>query len=624
MKQRGPSRGDMEFLWSRRWKARSDLEWLCKNVLDYTLVDHDVHGPMIAHLQQFPLPPKEIARQKDMILDTGKFKYMPGDPYVELEGWRRRMLLFSRGYFKTTVNTIAHAIQWLLNYPQISMALLFSVDSKAQDILKNSIKHHFQYNPKLRELFPEYCPQKRIADWGNAESFILPNRDVIRDLLQLPPRVEDSVSSQSLDKSQAGYHFDIIKCSDIVEENNVQTPAQRAQVLKRFGLLDKMLVKRPDGLDGWLDLEGTFYHPEDLHSVMIKHWLEEYSQGQSHSWQIFVNGCFQRDTKGMPRNYDPWEMKYCPFLLDENGKRCPTWPSADPIEKLEKEEADPIVGGYTFATQRILDISADKSGNRPFADPVTYISREDFKRVPIVYHVTTVDLADTDGPKSNYSVILTAGYDRAGRAYVHDIQRGRWGPDEVVQRMFKTFTRFRPRRVVVEDYAYVHGLKPTIDRVSHMHGVYPPFEYVPADRGTRKIQKIMNALQGPFRRGINGEADLRFVDPLDAADDSNNKTLRNALETEFAECTVFSTGSTDDILDALASQFLTREWSGTENLGGAEAKLTPEAYLRLLDKQYGQDPTEREYKAAFRRMVFPEPAASDSGPPDPYRQATGW
>lgn len=615
-------RSDLQFIWERRWKARSDLLWLCQNVLDYTLVNEKVHGPMIKHLQQFPLPDLDTARQRDKILDTGKFLYTPGDAYRELQGNRRRVLLFSRGYFKTTCNTIAHCIQWLLNYPQLALALLFSVDSKAQDILKNSIKAHFQYNNKLRELFPEYCPQKRVGDWGNAESFTVENRLDVLDRLGFPPRVEPSVMAQSLDKGQAGYHFDLIKCSDIVEENNVQTPAQREQVKKRFGLLPKMLVKRPDGLDGWIDLEGTFYHPADLHSDMVKQWIDEPTD--DHRWSIFINGVFERDTKGMPRKYDPWEMKFCKFLTDENGKRVPTWPTADPIDKLEKEEKDPLEGGYVFATQRVLDISADTTGNRPFSDPVTWIAREDFLKVPIVFNVTTVDLADTDGPKSNYSVIVTCGYDRAGRCYCHSIKRGRWGPEETVRRLFDEWREFRPIRVVIEDYAYTHGLKPTIDRESHMKNEYPPFQFVPADRTQKKIQRITNALQAPFKHGVNGpnsEPDLRFVDPLDTKNEISNRTLKSALETEFSECTMFSTGSTDDILDALANQFLTREWSGREGLGGVQGKLTPEAFQRLWDQAHNQKITEAEYLKARKRMIYedePQPKGLD-----PYAQ-TGW
>lgn len=620
-------RAQLEHIWNNRWRARTDLLWLCNNILDYKLVDPIIHGPMIAHLQQFPKVTREQAIEMDKILPNGTFQYTPPDPYTHLIGSRRRCLFWPRGWFKSTVNTIAHTVQWLLYFPQIAIADLFSTDGKAQDILTNGIKHHFQFNQKLRELFPEYCPKRKPGDWGNSEAFTLENRDEVRSRLGLPPRVEPSVMAQSLDKGQAGYHFDIIKCSDIVEEKNVETPSQMEKTKKRFGLLPKMLVKRPDGLDGWMDLEGTFYHPADLHADMIKQWLAE-PEGD-HTWQIFINGVFERDTLGFPRKYDPSELAL-PLLLDVNGRRVSCWPSAEPVEKLEKEEKDPREGGYVFACQKALDFKADKSGGRPFDGSLTWITREDYQKVPIAFHLITVDLANTDGPKSNPSVITTAGYDRAGRCYVCDIQRGKWGPEETIRRLFVTWKKFDTiaivRKVVLEDTAYEHGLKPSIDRYSHTTGMYPPLHFAPADRTNSKVKKIINALQQPFKTGAPDpknlekltQPDLRFVDPLDPEDEKNNQLVRTALELEFAECTVWATGTSDDILDTLSNQFIFRDWLGKENLGGAHT-LTPQATERLREQAYES--------ARLRMLNIIEPlnlTGEDEEVYDHVRRATGW
>src|SRR5690242_7438854 len=101
------SQADKDFLLNCRWRCRTDKLWLARNVLGYDrMVDH-IHGPMASRLQQFPLPPsKEVRKESDQVLDKGGFKYIPwNDPY-DLKGSRRVLLLFSRGYFKTTMNTI--------------------------------------------------------------------------------------------------------------------------------------------------------------------------------------------------------------------------------------------------------------------------------------------------------------------------------------------------------------------------------------------------------------------------------------------------------------------------------------------------------------------------------------
>lgn len=589
------SEADMIHKWNLRWKARTDLIWLCHKVLDYNLISDKVHGPMVASLQQFKMPTKDEAREKDIIQGPNIFQYTPGDPYVELEGGRRKVLLFSRGYFKTTTNTIAHTIQWLLNYPQIGIALLFSTDDKAKKVL-GPIRSHFQFNPRLRDLFPDYCPsKKKVNDFGNNENFTLPNREGILARLRLPPRVEPSVMSQSLEKSKAGFHFDLIKCSDIVDEQMVELPQQRASTEYQFGLLPKLLVKRYDGKDGWIDVEGTFYHTEDLHVKLCKDWVEKLPHERR--WSIFVRGCFERDTGTNPPKYDPSELFYCDFKKDANGKRVPTWPEADPIEKLEAEEKDIVEGGRVFFTQRVLDPFADKSSERPFAEPLTWVPREDFKSVPIDYHVTTIDLADTTNKRSNFSVITTCAYDRMGRCYVHSIQRGKWNPDETIERIFQTHQKFTPVKMIIEDYAYVHGLRPSIERYASRTGIYPQFHYEPAGRTTDKVSRIIKALQPPLYTGLQGHADLRFVDPLDTNPELA-KHLKTVLQREFTECTVFSTGSSDDILDTLANQYLCRDWFGKEGLKGGIIPQEQAAIERIQKEQYDK---------AWREMIGVDP-----------------
>ncbi len=556
-------------------------------------MDKDVHGPMIQSLQQFPLP--SVAEMYEADTWNGKtWRYKPiGSPYQVLPGPRRRLLLFSRGYFKTTTNTIAHTVQALLNFPQLAMALLFSTDKKAQDILSQGIRDQFRHNRKLRELFPDYCPRTRISDWGNSESFVLENRNDVLERMGLPARVEPSVMSQSIDKSQAGYHFDWIKGSDLVEANNCLTPQQRAQISYRVGLLPKLLVKRPDGLDGWIDIEGTFYHPEDLHMSMVNSWLEQ--EPQYRQWSVFIRGVFQRDYRNVAPEYKKYtpEDLALPWLLDDLGKRVPTWKTAESIDKLEREEKDPLEGGFVFAAQRALDLKSDKSSMRPFVGAIRWKSRTELAKVPIVYRLTTVDLADTVSVKSNNSVITTAGIDRTGRVYVEEILRGKWGPDETLDKIFDVFKRKKPFKLVVEDYAYVHGLKPSIERKQAQKLSYPPWHFVTPDRTNKKINRIVNTLQTPFATG-----DLMFAEDLHV-DPEENRKLKLVVENEFHDCTLFSPGASDDILDTLSYLFLARDWFGAE--APAEA-----VYLR--DQDVNEKLVADQYEKARKILLWGEEA----------------
>src|SRR5215831_5412857 len=123
-------------LWQNRWRARTDKLWLANNVLGYDKLCEKIHGPMARKLQQFPLPTLEIARESDKILDNGSFQYTPWMDMYDLKGLRRLLILHSRGYMKTSLNTITDTIQWLLNYPQMALVILFATDQKGQDTLK--------------------------------------------------------------------------------------------------------------------------------------------------------------------------------------------------------------------------------------------------------------------------------------------------------------------------------------------------------------------------------------------------------------------------------------------------------------------------------------------------------
>lgn len=585
---------DEEKIWRMRWSARTDKMWLARNILGYDrLVDH-VHGPMTAKLQQFPVPFPKIALAHD-VCANGKWKYRPwNDPY-DLTGSRRALILFSRGYFKTTLNTITDIIQWLLNYPHLAYALIFASDQKGQDTLKNEIKAHFQYNQKLRELFPDYCPQKRVGDWGTAESFILPNRDAILQELKRPPRKEPSLSTISLDKSGTGMHYDVIKCSDIVEATNVLTPQQREQVKYRFGLLPNLLVKTPGKGSGWIHVEGTFYHADDLYSAMVKDWRKKTPEDRD--WDIFIGGCFQRDTGKEAPRYDPLEM-LLPFRLDKDKRRIPTWPEMDTIDKLEKEEKDAITGGYVFSCQRIVDIDAvNEEALRPLAIPIGWKKRADFRMVPVDYRVVVADLADTVGSKSNPSAIVTMAVDRAGRAYVEDIRHGKFTPIQIIDHLFEVNKMYRPIKLLIEDYAFTHGLRPSIERRETEVGIWPPWEFRPANRTTDKATRIINSLQPALKND-----DLQFVDPIASSDGEGHVTLdrqpffEELIRDELRGVTPFSTGSSDDVIDAISNFYIHREWLGKSFQRGG-----------ILAIKEDEERIQREYyDNALKKMLYDE------------------
>ena len=117
---------DLDKIRKGRARGRTDLIWLAQNVLGYTRVDRAIHGPMVNTLVQFDT----LKGQDDLKIVDGQLiaKWWPDerDPAEALthETRKKRLIMDPRGWFKTTLNCIAHSIQLNLNFPDIAIGII--------------------------------------------------------------------------------------------------------------------------------------------------------------------------------------------------------------------------------------------------------------------------------------------------------------------------------------------------------------------------------------------------------------------------------------------------------------------------------------------------------------------
>lgn len=531
-----------------RWRCRTDLLFLTNKILYPEFEENiPIQAPICNLLQSFPLP-TEYDMVAERVTPAGCYFHRPNKAKKLLPGPRRRLLLDFRSSGKSTVNARCHTIQWLLNFPDIALLLVQSNISKAEDLLE-SVRSHFQYNNLFREIFPDYCPQgRRVADWGNRERFTLPNR-------QDRHRAEPSVMAVSIEKSTQGYHFDVIKHSDIVGPDNIKTTDQIENIKKMFGMYKKLLVD----LDDWIDVEGTRYHFADLYGKIIED--HQTSPIEMREWQIHCRGCYKKDTKGHPYTFQPEEMDL-PYLLDKDGKFISWWPERFPTFELEKERR---TDDDMFATQMLNNPNDLSQSERPFdLKYYTEITPEDFRKVPIAYREITVDTAETTGKRSDYTAITVCAVDGAGRRYVEDIEHGKFNPDEIVDNLFAMYMRYKPTHIKIEETGFVRALKSTVLRHQSKLGIYPNFQFLPRDNQNSKTERIMS-LQPWYKHG-----EIKFLGNLRAKD-----ALKKELN-QFPKC------AHDDILDTLADQFQGKDWFGRE-----KTRMDPaEANRRALAGKY--------------------------------------
>lgn len=532
-----------------RWRGRTDLRWLCRDVLGWPDANAPHLQPFFKFFQQFPVPEVTKRLECDVVEPGRPIVYTPAIPLYSLPGKRRRLLIDSRGSMKTSYNIVGGIIQIILNYPDCAIALFRASITGAQDILQ-SIKSVFQFNPTFRSIYPDYCPQKRIGDFGNRDEFTVPNRVNIS-------RIEPCLRAHSIDQGVAGAHYDWMKFSDIVDEANTKTQGQIASVCAAFFNRENLLV-RPEG---WMEIEGTRYDFRDLHGKLIERY--ETDPVFRDNWEVFVRGCYVNDVPNGEHTFQPRIYKVdevtgkrevesegeleTPYKLDEKGEKISWWPERFPTSWLKLQaKNDPI----QFACQRQNRPQAAESDQIPFPlDKMRLKTRAEFARVPCAFHTVTVDTASTANPESNYSCITCCAWDRFGRCYVHDIRHGRMQPIEIINHIFDMM-KYRPTTIKIEETAFVEGLKPSINRRCDITGIYPPFEYIKRETTISKQDRILRTLQPWYSRG-----EIYFVDDIPCLDH---------LKLELERFSPTGAKYTDDILDTLADQFQNREWFGRE------------------------------------------------------------
>lgn len=505
-----------------RHKARTDLFWLSKYVLGLDRLSPSVHQPLINKLQQFPVQGKD-----EWVPNVG-WTYTPvhADPFDDYPtSEKRRLLLAPRGWYKTSVNVIAHSVQWILNYPDITMLLVHASQEMAEDILA-SIKMAFQANSVMRYYFPEFCPPAS-KDWGTQGKFNIPTRKIF---ISTAATMEVS----GIETIRTGKHYHIIKYTDLVDEKNSVNKEQCEKIIHRYGMSRNLLISG----NYWIDIEGTRYNFSDLYGRIVDTWLERDKANEPQEFQCFTMGCYKTDLKGEPEDFTPDELE-SEFLLDPKGKFISRFPEQFPTDILERIRLDPITGGDMFATQQLNNPVA-LSSEIFSKDDLRWKSSEDIKKIPPMFHITTVDFAHTKGRRSDYTAITTCMIDRMNRRYVVEIKIGKWSAEESIDQLFATVMKYRPVKVKVEKSAFWSGLQPSIARKMQLTGFFPDFFELTRPTDRSKTDRIEATLQ-PW----NAQKLLYFSSDIP-------EFVKNHL---IHEWTRFPKYRHDDIMDTLADQF---------------------------------------------------------------------
>lgn len=513
-----------------RQECRTDLLKLSA-VLGFKDVCQEIHGPIVRKLQHFP-------GGEDVEIDDCVFRYRPFVPHWKLEGPRQLLILDPRGFLKTTVISIAHSVQWILNYPNIRICISAAIGDQIELVVGGLLKQ-FRYNTRLRALFPEFCPPAdKAANWGNQGDFVIPART---DFTLKEP----TVWSTSIGKVNAGFRADVTKHADLVNEQNVKTPGGIAEVISHFGHF-KPIVERYNAVDACIECATERRHPPDTELSDLPPLAPCSSCGSEMKRMPASSGW--TDVEGT--RYDFGDLYGILLESPEWGKNASVrsaikedhsalWPERMPLTELDKIRAE--VGDWIFSAQYLNKCIPQGEG---LCDPkdVAFIPLEVIHSLlPTLRVRATVDVAGMDASKSGDDTAITVGgFDRDGRPYILEIHAQRFAPEEVIFLIFDIYKRY-PNLIdfKIERNVYSQVLLPFLQREMSKRNVYPTITPIQRDSNISKKARIRGLR--PFLRSGN----LRFSQGIPLH-------VRQKLLNQIARFPSESMGVHDDILDTLA------------------------------------------------------------------------
>ena len=370
-----------------------------------------------------------------------------------LEGKKvRRLWLWSRGHFKTSLLTELHIIQLILNNPNIRILIVSNTLDIAKTMLKN-VRNQFISNDDFRFFFKEYCPKASKdgkIEFGTTENFTIPNRT--------KNYKEHTVTCAGIGTNLTGLHFDWMKIDDLVTKDSVtneeQIKASKECYSSLRQLFDNPLVPREDVI-------GTTYHFNDLYQDIIK--------------------------------FDDFEKSIIP-ARNEDGTI--NFKERFNDEGLESLLNDPTVGPYSFNSQYMLNPINPKDAK--------------FKGEWIKYYDTLTegmaeyiccDPASTQKKKSDYTVIERWGIDHEGKHHLLDGVRDKLTAFQRIDRLFEMVEHARNLKLVkYEVQGGRHGDIEVINQRMRESGKFFVVKEITSTVASKR-DRIEQRLVGPYYSG---------------------------------------------------------------------------------------------------------------------------
>ncbi len=366
----------------------------------------------------------------------------------EQDVYKERLILYPRNTMKSTID-VADAAQWILNFPQIRILFLTSVDDRAVMFL-NDLKGYFVkklYVPSLMNIFfPDFCQDEKEMTKESAYVYTCPlwRAQGLR-------RREPTVIASSITSDLSGMHFDVIKGDDIVSNRNSENEDMCKKMTARINTsVRKMLMSY-----GYFDIVGTRYADEDYYGDLLARNVGDlikesgpcwdYVENMSMKWKTLIG----RAIVIKPEVVERLEREKKPVTYKEAGPEgCDLlFPEVLSFPYLMKDFA---LDEISFEGQR--NNNARPRSLTPFTRPLLLKATVSFEKMPFRGPTSqTWDFAFSQKKGRDYSTGCCALWDEKGTAFINDLIRDRFQPNDLAQAVVDFARRWHPFIIGIED-----------------------------------------------------------------------------------------------------------------------------------------------------------------------------
>lgn len=419
--------------------------------------------------------------------------------FMQDDRFRRKQVTMPRGFLKTSTCTIGKGLWKAVNQSEIRMLIVSNVIENAAKMIQ-TMRHHIESNPRIQRFFPEIVPVNfNKVRWSDHCAVVRRTKEY----------QEGTWEAVGVGGSVISRHYDHIIEDDLIyakkdDLTGGELLPDRDDIEKAIGwhkLATSLLIRPGEDI---IDNVGTRWAPYDLISYIRK---------TERGWKHF-------------------DLSITKNRLLEGE---PTWPgrfNRETILELHKSQ-----GPYMFSTQYLCQpIDAGmKVFQTGWLKP--YQTLPDGLR-----YFTTVDLAEWDDAKTGrnarkaYNVILTCGIDARRHIWIARIDRGRWTPSEVVEKIDQHCTAFKVETVGIEVVYYQKAILESVKQF---------FEKTGRSLGSTGIAAYTRDPK------LTKDARIRGLQPIAA---NGCLHYREDMKEFLEEYEDYPMSRTVDILDALSDQ----------------------------------------------------------------------